>query len=322
MRPVPAETTIRARLDAATARLAAAGVETARADAEWLLANLLGVGRTALALALTEPLDDRLRARYEAAVRRRAGREPLQWILGWEEFRGLRLALSPAVLVPRPETELLVEHALTMLPPAQAQGRRPLVVDVGTGSGAIACAVASERSDVDVVATDCAPEALAIATDNARRLGLGERVRLVAADLLQPLASAVVDLVVANPPYLPSRLLSGLQPEVRDHEPRGALDGGQDGLLFLRRLVAEARRALRPGGALVVETGGGDQPAAIAELAQTVGFTDIRPGADLNGIVRYVTARTLSSAGSAGATVLAGSARGAPSPSGSTCPRA
>lgn len=277
-------------IDAATARLAAAGIEAARADAEWLLAGLLGVGRAGLALTLARPLDSRIAERYAAAVDRRARREPLQHILGWEEFRGLRLAVTRAVLVPRAETELLVEWALDLLPPPKGR-RRPLVVDVGTGSGCIACALAHERPDVAVVATEPSPGALAVARANVEALGFGRRIHLIAADLLGPLGRGTADIVVSNPPYLPSRLLSTLAPEVREWEPHVALDGGDHGLTLLRPLIAEARGVLRPGGALVLETAGGAQAATVADLARAAGLIDVAIRRDLPGIARFVAGR-------------------------------
>ncbi|HEY7649950.1 MAG TPA: peptide chain release factor N(5)-glutamine methyltransferase [Methylomirabilota bacterium] len=276
-------------MEAATARLAAAGIEQARGDAEWLLAGLLGMNRGALGLALDdEPAAAAIRD-YEAAVGRREQREPLQRILGWEEFRGLRLALTPWVLVPRPETEILVELALALLPDVAA-GRRPLVVDVGTGSGCVACAIAAERPDVDVIATDRSLESLRVARDNARRLGLA-RIQEVASDLLGAIGTGCADLIVSNPPYLPSAWLCGLDPEVRDHEPLDALDGGPDGLEVLGRLIAESTRSLRPGAALVVETAGGDQVAEVARSARSAGLEGVAVHRDLAGVARFVTAR-------------------------------
>jgi release factor glutamine methyltransferase len=276
-------------VEAATARLAAAGIEQARGDAEWLLAGLLGMNRGALGLALDdEPAAAAIRD-YEAAVGRREQREPLQRILGWEEFRGLRLALTPWVLVPRPETEILVELALALLPDVAA-GRRPLVVDVGTGSGCVACAIAAERPDVDVIATDRSLESLRVARDNARRLGLA-RIQEVASDLLGAIGTGCADLIVSNPPYLPSAWLCGLDPEVRDHEPLDALDGGPDGLEVLGRLIAESTRSLRPGAALVVETAGGDQVAEVARSARSAGLEGVAVHRDLAGVARFVTAR-------------------------------
>ena len=277
-------------MEAATARLAAAGIEQARVDAEWLLAGILEMNRGALSLVLDEEPDAAVSESYEAAVRRRAQREPLQRILGWEEFRGLRLTLSPKVLVPRPETEILVELALALLP-AAAPGRRPLVLDVGTGSGCVACALAAERPDVRVIATDRSLESLRDAGENARRLGLSGRVQEVASDLLSAMGEGCADLIVSNPPYLPSAWLSGLAPEVRDHEPLDALDGGPDGLDALGPLIAESNRTLRPGAALVVETAGGDQAAEVARRAGASGLEGVAVHQDLAGVARFVTAR-------------------------------
>lgn len=284
-----AAATVRERLDAAAARLAAAGVETPRVDAEWLLAGALGVRRGELWLDLDRPLDAAADARFERALARREGREPLQQVLGWEEFCGLRVRVTPDVLVPRPETEALVERALALLPPP---GRRvPVVADVGAGSGCIACAIAHERSDVRVVAVERSAAALAVARDNVRALGLGGRVSVVAGDLLSSLGTARLDLVVSNPPYLPGGLLPSLMPEVSRHEPRLALDGGPDGLAIVRRLVRDAARALCPGGALAVETAGGAQAGEVASLVEAAGFVDVAVQADLAGVRRLVSGR-------------------------------
>jgi release factor glutamine methyltransferase len=280
---------VQALLDAATHRLRDAGIDTPRADAEWLLAALLGVGRPRLRVALDAPLPPAIAVRYEDAVTRRAGREPLQQILGWEGFRGLRIALTPAVMVPRPETETLVQWVLEMLPPPGT--RPPRIADVGTGSGCIACSLAHERPDASVVAIDCSRAALAVARGNVEALGVGRRVRLVAADLLEAAAPGSLDLVVANLPYLPGPLLPSLPPEVREHEPRLALDGGSDGLRYLRRLAADGRRVLRADGILALETAGGSQAGAVAALLGDMDYGQVRVRADLAGVERFVAAR-------------------------------
>lgn len=277
------------QLDAATMALEAAGLASARVDAEWLLAGLLGVGRVAVRLDLAGTIPAPIAERYAHAVSRRARREPLQRILGWEEFRGVRVRLTDAVLVPRPETEALVEWALALLPPP---GRRQLLaIDVGTGSGCIACALASERPDLDVIAVDVSPAAAALARDNARALDLAARVRVVAADLFDGIRDLGADLIVSNPPYLPTALLPELPPEVRIHEPTLALDGGGDGLALIRRIVTTARRCLRPSGALLVETAGGDQAEAAAALLRAAGWDQVAVRADLVGIERFVAGR-------------------------------
>jgi release factor glutamine methyltransferase len=211
--------------------------------------------------------------------------------------------------VPRPETEALVDWALDLLPPPG--GPSPMVLDVGTGSGCIACAIAHERPDARVVALDCSVPALVVARANAAALGLAARVRCVAAHLVDAAGLAVADLVIANLPYLPGALLPALPPEVRDHEPRAALDGGPDGLAAIGALIAAARRVLRPGAALLLETAGGEQAHEAARRLRAAGYgapsppasrrssrsavqgeelrVDVR--ADLAGIERFVGAR-------------------------------
>jgi release factor glutamine methyltransferase len=281
--------TLRDQLDAATTTLEAAGVASPRVDAEWLLAGLLGLGRARVRLDLARAVPPAIAERYADAVRRRARREPLQRILGWEEFRGLRLRLTEAVLVPRPETEALVEWALALLPPSG--GRRLRVIDLGTGSGCIACALAAERPDLDVLAVDVSPPAAAVARENARALGLAPRVRVVVADLLQGIRDLVADLIVSNPPYLPTALVPELAPEVRSHEPALALDGGADGLALIRRIAAIGRGTLRASGVLVLETGGGAQATAAAALLRGRGFTQVAVRTDLAGVERFVAGR-------------------------------
>jgi release factor glutamine methyltransferase len=277
------------QLAAATTALETAGLPSPRVDAEWLLAGLLGIGRVAVRLELGEAAPAPLAERYARAVSRRARREPLQRILGWEEFRGVRVRLTESVLVPRPETETLVEWALALLP---APGpRRLLAIDVGTGSGCIACALASERADLDVVAVDVSPAAAAVARENVRALDLAGRVRVVAADLFAGLRDIQADLIVSNPPYLPSALMPELPPEVRIHEPRLALDGGSDGLAVIRRIATAARPYLRPSGALVVETAGRDQASAAAALLRGAGWDQVAVRGDLVGIERFVAGR-------------------------------
>jgi release factor glutamine methyltransferase len=284
-----AAATLRDELDAATTALEAAGVPGARVDAEWLLAGLLDLGRARLRMDLARAVPAALAERYADAVRRRARREPLQRILGWEEFRGLRVRLTHAVLVPRPETEALVEWALALLPPSA--GRRLRAIDLGTGSGCIACALAAERADLDVLAIDLCPAAAAVARQNARALGLASQISVVVADLLHGVGDPGADLIVSNPPYLPTGLVPELLPEVRSHEPTLALDGGVDGLALIRRIAAQARRVLRPAGVLVVETAGGAQATAAATLLRAEDFAQVEVRADLAGVARFVAGR-------------------------------
>lgn len=288
MRTAVPALTVGVLLSEATRRLEAASVETARQDAEWLLAAVLGLDRFDLYVEPARRVTSAEARRFRAVVERRAGHEPLQHLLGFEEFRGLRLAVTPDVLVPRPETEGLVEWAQALLAPLA----RPVVADVGTGSGAIACALAAACPAAEVLAIDSSLAALTVATANVRRLGLSGRVRLLAGDLLGPLASVAgsLDMVVANPPYLPSAVIATLPREVAAFEPRVALDGGADGLRVIRRITAAAPGALRPGGTLLMEIGE-DQAGAVASLMAAEGFGGISARLDLRGVERYIAGR-------------------------------
>jgi len=283
---VTAATSVTSTLGAigeATEALERAGIETARQDAEWLLACVLRRERFRLYLDPGRTLSAHEATRYLDLVIRRAAHEPLQHLLGFEEFYGLRLVVTPDVLIPRPETEGLVQWALESL----AVERDVVAADVGTGSGAIACALAQSRPDIRVLAVEQSLPALAIAALNVERLGLSGRVQIVAGDLLAPLAAGTLDLVIANPPYIPTAVLASLPAEVSDFEPREALDGGPDGLTVLRRIIAAAPSALRPGGWIMMEIGE-DQAGALASLLAAEGFTGIRARRDLAGRERYI----------------------------------
>ena len=280
--------TRRALLDAATTRLRAAGVDGARRTAEWIVEDVTGAGRLALATADAEATPAEA-ARVEGLVARRAAGEPVQYVLGHADFYGLRLAVTPAVLIPRPETEAVVEEALRRIRTFEA----PWVLDVGTGSGAVALAVATERPDAEVFAADVSPGALAVAAANAGRLGLD--VTFVQADALRPsFADAVpptFDLVVSNPPYVPEAERAGLQREVRDWEPGGALFvPDADPLVFYRALAGHAERLVRPGGWLVAETHA-DGGRAVAALWGGAGFEEAAVLPDLSGRDRIAVAR-------------------------------
>ncbi|MFP5363743.1 MAG: peptide chain release factor N(5)-glutamine methyltransferase [Thermoleophilia bacterium] len=271
---------VREALDSAVIAIAAAGSQTPRLDAEVLLAAALGIDRTALFLEPGRELRGAAVRAFQDAVRRRsAGREPVAYITGTRGFRHIELAVDPRVLVPRPETELVVEVALELVP----RGAR--VVDVGTGSGAIALALASERTDLEVLATDVSADALAVARANADQLGLG-RVAFAHGDLLAGLGA--VDAVLSNPPYVAEGERAGLAPEITRHEPAGALFAGADGLDVIRRLVPAAARA----GArlLAIEHGEGQSPA-VAALMREAGFCDLQARRDLAGIERVAVGR-------------------------------
>ena len=280
--------TVRERLDDAVACLSRAGVETPRVDAEWLLAGALGVTRGRLVTVVDQAMNEKTAERYQVWIERRAAREPLQHILGTQAFRDLMLRVGPDVLVPRPETELLASWAFELLP---APGTQPLVVDIGTGSGCIACALASERPDVRVVAVDASPAAVALARENVDALGLTDRVTVAVSDLFSGLAPLRADLIVSNPPYVPSGVIDTLAPEITAHEPRVALDGGPDGLSVIRRLVSEAPQWLQPDAPLVFETFGDEQAGHVVDLLCAAHFTDVSTRCDLAGINRFVCGR-------------------------------
>ena len=259
------------------------GIEGGRLDAELLLADALQLDRVGLYLNYDRPLSDEELAACRARVGRRARREPLQYILGLAEFWSLPLRVTPAVLIPRPDTEVLVEEALSHF---ATEGR---VLDVGTGSGAIALAIASERPAAQLEGVDVSAEALAVAEENARENGLAARVSLRQADLAR-LAGGPYDLIVANPPYIPAAEMVTLMPEVRDFEPALALCGGADGLENYRRLACQAPVLLCPGGWLLVEVGVGQAPA-VEKLFAEAGLAEVYNREDYAGIPRVVGGR-------------------------------
>ena len=261
------------------------GVESARLDAELLATQAFGRTRVELYTHFDQPLGDPELSAYRALVQRRLDGESVAYILGRKEFWSLDLLVDARVLVPRPDTETLVEKALELLQGMSADGRALRVADIGTGSGALALALKKERPSDEVFALDVSSEALAVAGENAVRLGLD--VTLVLGDLVEPLAHlAPFDLIASNPPYIPSRDIAGLSPEVR-REPHLALDGGEDGLALVRRLASDARRVLAPSGALVMEIGAG-QAAKVMEILHSQGYLSIGSRRDLAGIERVV----------------------------------
>ncbi len=265
--------------------LAQAGVSSPRHDAEALAAYVMGVPRGRLMLADTHDLSP-VREQYAAAVARRVAREPLQHVVGTAAFRYLELAVGPGVLIPRPETELLVDAGLSWLrahPMPQAR-----IVDLGTGTGALALAFAQEWPGAKVWAVERDPEALHFASRNIASTGLP--VELVAGDMaaaLQELDGSV-DVVVSNPPYLPMELLPELEPEVRDHDPLAALFAGSDALAAIRTVEASSRRLLRPEGLAIVEHGS-DQ-AITAPACFSRGWNRVTDHLDLSGRPRFLTA--------------------------------
>jgi release factor glutamine methyltransferase len=304
-------------LRAATGWLRASGSRSPRLDAELLLATALDVDRAELFRAPERVLTSSEERRFDGYVVRRQAREPVAYIRGRRAFRAIELEVTPAVLIPRPETETLVEVALEVLAAvpagrdarggagdvgqgaeaapggAAALGRyEPVALDVGTGSGCIALALAAENPFVRLLATDVSEAAVKVARRNAARLGLGGRVDIRRGDLLDDLPSRErFDLIVSNPPYIPAAEYRALEANVRDYEPRLALDGGEDGLDVYRRLIPAAAARLRPGGVLAVEVGAGQAAAVGALCAATGAFAAAQERADLTGISRVVFAR-------------------------------
>jgi len=263
--------------------LASRGVENGRLDAELLLTDLLGLDRVGLYLNFDRPLQEEELAAYRERVRRRARREPLQYIVGHTGFWTLELKVGPEVLVPRPDTEVLVEEALKYLPEGASR-----VLDVGTGSGCIALALACERPALAVCGLDRSPDALAVAEKNASANHLDGRVEWLTGDL-NDLPAGPWDMIVSNPPYIPHDDLDGLMPEVREYEPVAALDGGPDGLEAYRALVAQVE-SLTTGGWLLVEVGVG-QAEMVRALFADAGLVELFIREDYAGIPRVVGGR-------------------------------
>lgn len=264
----------------AAAALAAAGVDSPRFDSELLLAHVLNVSRPELIAGQAIAVSSGERRRFGELVARRAAREPLAYITGRKGFRMIELAVDERVLIPRPETELLVEIV---------RAQRPLsVLDVATGSGAVALALADELPQCTVLATDVSDEALAVARANAASLGFGDRVRFARHDLLDAVDGAF-DAIAANLPYVASGEIDTLQPEISDFEPRAALDGGADGLDLVRRLAVQAPSRLKPGKLIALEIGEA-QGLATARILQEAGFVGAEIHQDLAGLDRVVSA--------------------------------
>lgn len=275
-------------LETGTQRLQAAGVPEARRNSEWMLEAVLDCSR-ALLYAYPERLVPRPAvAAFGEMLARRLRREPLQYVVGFTDFYGLRLQVTPDVLIPRPETEQVVEAALALLRPLPS----PRVLDVGTGSGCIPLALRQERPDAEVYACDVSPAALAVARANAEAAGLP--VTFFEADVLAPSftvhAPAGLDLLISNPPYIPQAEAETLEPEVRAYEPALALFAGDDPLRFYRVLVRHAGTLLRPGGLLVLETHA-DYGRAVCDLMQAAGLRAVRLANDLAGYPRIASGR-------------------------------
>ncbi len=272
-------------LAAAESTLREAGLAEPRDEALYLLGLLLDRQRGQLLLARADPIGRDTEQRFHAWVRRRAGREPAQHIAAEQEFHGLAFRVTPDVLIPRPETEMLVDELLAVTP------RDGMVIDLGTGSGCIVVAAAVKRPDLRLRALDRSRPALDVARGNARTHGVTDRVEFAEADFADPPGAwfGTGHTVVSNPPYIREADWAELEPEVRDHDPKAALVPGEDGLEAYRALIPQARRLLVSDGRLLLELGAG-QASEVRALAVAAGFDAVHVKPDLNGIPRLLTA--------------------------------
>ncbi len=275
---------------AAAERLAAKGVENARLDAEVLLCHVLDRDRAWLMAHYPDPLDGASRLSYEKDIDRRAKREPLQYITGTQEFWGIPFRVTRDVLIPRPETEMVVEESLT-----RTSGEAcPIIVDLCTGSGCIAVSLARELPKARIFATDRSGAALALARENAKANGVADRIRFFEGDLFDPLdeldIGGRIDVITANPPYVRESERPGLQPEVRDFEPALALFAGPEGTEVADRILIAAPRYLRAGGLLVMEMGIGQAGALRNTATESGGYSAVKVLRDLAGIERVIVA--------------------------------
>ena len=279
--------TIREVLAWATQDFAGRGIDSPRLDAELLVAKALGTDRIGLYLDLNRPLVDRERSEIRPLVARRREREPVAYILGHKDFYGRRFRVTPDVLIPRPDTETLVEHTLACIPDDAACR----VLDVGTGSGAIAVTIASERPLAIVTATDISAAALEVASSNAEQLDVSARIRFECADLLS--GAEQYDVIVSNPPYIATPEMESLQTEIREHEPTTALEAGEDGLDVVRALLAATEPATASGAQMLIEIGVGQAASVIDFATAHTAWEPVAVYPDLNRVERVVHLRRI-----------------------------
>lgn len=283
--------TVKEALYQASKALASAGIEDARLEAELLLMHILYIDRARLYVRLNDQLSSSHTAALSRALKRRLRHEPLAYILGHREFYGRDFLVGPGVLIPRPETELLVEKALALVE-GQFARRNAIIADIGTGCGAIAVSLALLLPEARIYATDISPGALDTARLNCEKHGVQERVRLLQGNLLEPLPEAT-DIIVANLPYIRDEEVGQLSPEIRLFEPLAALAGGKDGLDVIRQLLAQAGGKMRLGGVILLEIGYGQAEAAVSLAKSFFPKAVVELAKDLAGIDRVVTITSL-----------------------------
>ena len=283
--------TVKEALYQASKALASAGIEDARLEAELLLMHILYIDRARLYVRLNDQLSSSHTAALSRDLKRRLRHEPLAYILGHREFYGRDFLVGPGVLIPRPETELLVEKALALVE-GQFARRNAIIADIGTGCGAIAVSLALLLPEARIYATDISPGALDTARLNCEKHGVQERVRLLQGNLLEPLPEAT-DIIVANLPYIRDEEVGQLSPEIRLFEPLAALAGGKDGLDVIRQLLAQAGGKMRPGGVILLEIGYGQAEAAVSLAKSFFPKAVVELAKDLAGIDRVVTITSL-----------------------------
>ncbi len=274
--------------------LSTAGITNARLDAEVLLSHIIMKDRVWLITHRDDVLDDKHQREFADVIQRRTRREPLQHIIGNQEFWGLEFKVSPDVLIPRPETEFIIEAALAIVQDRNAPVR---IIDLCTGSGCIAVSLAKELTAARVIATDASEKALAVARENTRRHGVSEHIRFLLGDLFEPMEEldirGQIDIIVSNPPYVQAGDLSTLQPEVRDYEPDMALIAGPEGTEMAQRIIQLAPEYLKKNGALIMEMGLGQADALTRMVEATGAYGDRELLKDLAGIERVIVAKKL-----------------------------
>ncbi len=286
--------TIKGLLEVTSNYLREKGVDSPRLSAEVLLALQLKVDRVKLYLNFDQPLHEREIAAFRELIKRRLNREPIQYITGIQEFWSLDFSVGPQVLIPRPESELLMEQVVSLRDKDRLTKSRNLrILDLGTGSGILAIVIARELAEASVWASDVSAEALALARINARKHGVEERIEFLLSDMWQGLldSSLVFDVIVSNPPYIPSDDISSLAPEIRDHEPRLALDGGEQGMFFIKEIIKEAPQYLNAGGWMLLEMDPEQTALAMALMDKNDDYAEKRLIKDYSGHDRVVMAQ-------------------------------